>query len=117
MSDIDLLVVALKAQAVFVLGKIPKSEKVRFAAEMNSIIESVQSSIDFAHADKTVRNNANNVVDKNFFIRIFHNPVPIQRLAYGIAQDVLDSYKVRFIDGGSKLYLGLLEEKFKLVNK
>jgi hypothetical protein len=116
MSEIDLLVMALKAQGLYVVRKLPKSEQIRFSAEMDSIILTVEPSIDFNHAERAVAAKALTIKDKNILIRFFHNPVPTQRLAHAISQDIFDSFRQRFIDGGSKLYIGLLEEKFKLCN-
>lgn len=114
MSELDLFILALKGQAQFIHSRLPKSEQLTFAAEIDHILLQAQTSASFSNAVSVINNDNLLLKEKNVLMRMFKNPYPTQKLAYQTALDLCDSFKVRFVDGGAKFYVGLYENRDKL---
>ena len=113
-TELDVLVDMINSQGKFVLGRLAKSERILFAATMDAIVLQCNRSIDFDHLVRSMQVFKDDNLKPPFFLfKLFNNPIPTKTLAFDIAEDAIDSIRVRFIDGGSKVFIGLLEQKFK----
>lgn len=114
-SDLDLIVEMMRSQGSFVAKRIPKSEYALFAATIEALVAEARKSIDVPHLNKSMIAFAeDNLQERSFFFRLFRNPVPTKRLAFNVAQDIINSVEVRFVDGGSKFFPEFYTEKFKI---
>jgi hypothetical protein len=112
MRDLQLVSEMLKAQGSYVNSRVPKSERVVFTSTMQTLINMSETSTDINSFENQMRTFAqDNTVKRFILFRLFSNPAPIRKLAINVAQDIVDSVKVRFVDGGSKVFIGLLEER------
>jgi hypothetical protein len=113
-TDLDLLISMLNNHGSFVVTKIPKSEHALFMATMNEIVIKAKSSVDYDHLVRGFQAFSEQVLKPTpLVLRFFHNPLPTKKLAFDVAEDVIHSIRVRFIDGGSKSFPGTLNQKFK----
>jgi hypothetical protein len=113
-TDLDLLISMLNNQGAFVCSKIPLSERALFMATMSEIILKAKTSVDYAHVVKGFQTLSEDMLKpKRFLVRLFHNPTPTKQLAFDVAEDIIDSIRVRFVDGGSKCFPGMMSKEFK----
>jgi hypothetical protein len=113
-TDLDLLILMLNNQGAFVCGKIPLSERALFMATMNEIILKAKTSVDYSHVVKGFQVLSEQMLKpKGFLVKLFYNPTPTKQLAFDVAEDIVDSIRVRFVDGGSKSFPGMMSKEFK----
>jgi hypothetical protein len=81
---------------------------------MNEIVIKCRSSVDVDYFSRELEKLRESVLQPvNPLVRLFYNPLPTKTLAFNMAEEILFSVKVRFIDGGSKTYISLLEDRYK----
>jgi hypothetical protein len=112
-ESINFIVSMLDSQAIYIMSRLPKSERPLFMATLNSIRNLCVTSASLASLQNNLSSfSEDNLRERPLIIRIFSNPLPTKRLAFDIAQDVVNSVNLRFVDGGSKTYITLLEGKY-----
>lgn len=115
MSNIELLVQMLVAQNSYSLSKVHKKDRDAFEKTMAEIIKSVSTVDSLIEANAAVTKLSPLLAEDSFFQKIYYNSLPARSLAFEIAEDAIQSLRIRFEDGGSRLYEGLLPKtKFKL---
>ena len=113
-SHLDIIIDMIKSQGTFVANRIPKSEQPVFLATINEIVDLCRMSIDMPYLITKLNTfREEQLKPKNLLFRMVSNPVPTKTLAFDLAHEVVQSVHVRFIDGGSKTFIGLLEAKLK----
>lgn len=113
-SNLDIIEHMIRTQGSFVCDRLSKSEKHVFMATMNEILIKCRSSVDVDYFSRELEKLRESVLQPvNPLVRLFHNPLPTKTLAFNMAEEILFSVKVRFIDGGSKTYISLLEDRYK----
>lgn len=113
MSNIELLIVMLNAQSSYSLQKIHKKDRDIFDRTMKEIIKNVSLASSIDDVQNILLSLSPLLKEDNFFKRAYHNSLPAREFAFKVTEDAAQSIRVRFVDGGSKIYEGIISEVFK----
>lgn len=114
-SHLDIVEHMIITQGSFVCKRLPLSERPVFLATMEALLNQCRLCVDVDHFGKALCEIRSKVLQPTHpLIRLFFNPLPTKTLAFYIVEEIVFSVKVRFIDGGSKTFILLLKDRYKV---